>query len=1581
MKNKSRIRIILIALLVIVISLSVGFGTWIISNNINAKPDNLDNTTKKVITKYLNGTSTTFDGNIQLPTPRTFNDYLTLNPDDLTYFYREANSDSGYVECVKDEVGPRDAGEYEIKVDYKFTDDNIFTLSGLKFTIKKYTLKLGDTTVDFENCTYNSLEQTPSFTVSVKINDKSFTLNKNDYTTVYSNNINATSTTSLAKAKSTINDLCQNFDGSFESNFEIAKRNVNDDLIVYDDLDENELQYTGSEIQPTINLYLALTNNNKIPLTKGTDYNLSYKNNVSGPGIISIQGINNYTGTREVTFEIIGAPKLINLADVTIDQIESVVYNGTEQTPELSVSIGGTKLVQGVHFNAKYSNNINAGIAKVTLNPITDKSYNSNETTFIINKAKYKLKTKGTLAYSSGDKFIEGSTIEASGYELIDINNNTVACSESINTDGLIFNDKSSETFTSGVVIIFNPLEKNDNYESFILTEQVTIYAVATINTTYYGTVERALTAANSGDQVFLIPERNPVLKNDAEIKSGVTLNIVYETNKLIKNRNGSNGTFADAESNKGKYLKNSLTIDSNVTLTNNGTLNIDGVTGHAGVGLSAQTSGNYTQIILGQDSKIISNGIIYCLGYIKEATKSNDSIVEIKNGSLSAPFVIYDFKGGSASRALNDKNVCPFNIFDLPNIHSNLKVYSSAQYIGLTDIYIGTNSTHYNNDVTIIGPSSANSLFMLENGYINLKYNTNESKLITNTAGNMNISIHGNCTTGSIKVKMTIFITVTIDTSSYFCPISWKMNISLESGTTTIKTKFKFMPGSKMSVGKNAKLVLDNECVFYETYNVTAGTQPYPNNKPASELTVVGNCEIKNAFGGIIKSTDSKASISFAGYNSITILTDGDYANSSYQPVYSNTTFYAKGNIDKTGDLTDTFNSNSFYVSTDDYWTSQTNDGSYTVNYHYFDENGNEVIQSIEYKIFSGSTPSIPLIPDPIRPYYEFVGWFKSDYTTHYDENVTIENGKTYDIYAKYDVIEYTIEYIDLSGNTTFESAILTYENYSSFTIANKPLDGMTFIGWYIKENWTNSDTAIPAGTSSSSAIFKLLEYMNKYNVNALTLYGRYDQMFKVSFVTNIDNITIEDKYVVANACIDDLQTISINVSSMNNDYLSQKYFTKWIDKDGNEITSFTPITKDMTLYACYEDKKFTITYTGGDEDVVHYTNQTDSYFLLSSYNKADVGSKNPGDSVTKYILSNWTINSTFYEKKQSIAISENITVYANWIENKYCYISKVNSNDDITITINNKSINYVDGYFEIEYGATIKITVIHAYDKDCKLVVNDGTGEKEHNGTVDSSNKKKYYYEISNVTKNLTLQESSSCIVEGTLITLADGSKKKVEDLLLTDKLLVFNHNTGTYDIGNILFINNHNNISAERRILNLEFSDGSMLRIVENHGLFDLETLKYEYIDEYNYENYINHRFYKGTLTGEIYESSYATLINAYVTIEETRIYAIITADYMNSFTNDFLSMPTMLSYSNAIVNIFDYNEKLMYDQEKMMADIEKYGLYTYDDFKHLITYESFIASPAMYLKVAIGKGYITEEEILIIINYLLNNGLIQ
>ena len=76
------------------------------------------------------------------------------------------------------------------------------------------------------------------------------------------------------------------------------------------------------------------------------------------------------------------------------------------------------------------------------------------------------------------------------------------------------------------------------------------------------------------------------------------------------------------------------------------------------------------------------------------------------------------------------------------------------------------------------------------------------------------------------------------------------------------------------------------------------------------------------------------------------------------------------------------------------------------------------------------------------------------------------------------------------------------------------------------------------------------------------------------------------------------------------------------------------------------------------------------------------------------------------------------------------------------------------------------------------------------------------------------------------------------------------------------------------------------------------------------------------------------------------------------------------------------MFEYdNETLMYDQEKMREDIETYGLYTYDDFKDYLPYEIYLAFPAQYFKVSVGKGMITFEEIIQMIEtYLVKNGIV-
>jgi len=62
-------------------------------------------------------------------------------------------------------------------------------------------------------------------------------------------------------------------------------------------------------------------------------------------------------------------------------------------------------------------------------------------------------------------------------------------------------------------------------------------------------------------------------------------------------------------------------------------------------------------------------------------------------------------------------------------------------------------------------------------------------------------------------------------------------------------------------------------------------------------------------------------------------------------------------------------------------------------------------------------------------------------------------------------------------------------------------------------------------------------------------------------------------------------------------------------------------------------------------------------------------------------------------------------------------------------------------------------------------------------------------------------------------------------------------------------------------------------------------------------------------------------------------------------------------------------------MKFDQAKIQADIEKYGLYTYDDFSEYLTYEQFMAFNVQYFKIPVGKGLYTYDGILELIDQYL------
>ena len=165
-------------------------------------------------------------------------------------------------------------------------------------------------------------------------------------------------------------------------------------------------------------------------------------------------------------------------------------------------------------------------------------------------------------------------------------------------------------------------------------------------------------------------------------------------------------------------------------------------------------------------------------------------------------------------------------------------------------------------------------------------------------------------------------------------------------------------------------------------------------------------------------------------------------------------------------------------------------------------------------------------------------------------------------------------------------------------------------------------------------------------------------------------------------------------------------------------------------------------------------------------------------------------------------------------------------------------------------------------------------------------------------------------------------------------------------------------------EYEVVNLYFSDGSKVGVIAEHGFFDLDLGKYVYIDAKNANDYIGHKF---VAQADIENNTWnvVTLDNVVIENKVTKAYSPVTFEHLCYYTDGILSMPGGIS---GLFNIFDVDTSVMaYDKEKMQKDIEAYGLFTYDDFEGVVLEDAYQAFNGDYLKVAIGKGLLTWEDI--------------
>lgn len=294
----------------------------------------------------------------------------------------------------------------------------------------------------------------------------------------------------------------------------------------------------------------------------------------------------------------------------------------------------------------------------------------------------------------------------------------------------------------------------------------------------------------------------------------------------------------------------------------------------------------------------------------------------------------------------------------------------------------------------------------------------------------------------------------------------------------------------------------------------------------------------------------------------------------------------------------------------------------------------------------------------------------------------------------------------------------------------------------------------------------------------------------------------------------------------------------------------------------------------------------------------------------------------------------------------------SKLNfSKDDFTLSTSRNYTAKITSWTTTS--CTVEVTVKENESDNVKLIVS---------GNFPYSNISTLSTTIAKIKKN--------CLLYDSLLLMANGTYKKAGEVVPGDMVMSFNHETGKIEPTAVIVNDDVNNEATNYNVINLHFSDGTKTSIVSEHGFFDLDLNKYVYIREDNYSQYIGHSFYGINGNGDL-SSKKAKLLSVDVEEKFTKVCSPVTANNLNIISDNMLSMAGGIE---GLFNFFDYDPvTLKYDEAKKQADIEKYGLLTYEDYKDLLPYEVYEVLPCQYMSVSIGKGLITWDKIKEYINH--------
>lgn len=369
-------------------------------------------------------------------------------------------------------------------------------------------------------------------------------------------------------------------------------------------------------------------------------------------------------------------------------------------------------------------------------------------------------------------------------------------------------------------------------------------------------------------------------------------------------------------------------------------------------------------------------------------------------------------------------------------------------------------------------------------------------------------------------------------------------------------------------------------------------------------------------------------------------------------------------------------------------------------------------------------------------------------------------------------------------------------------------------------------------------------------------------------------------------------------NVSISRNNTIGSATVS-WTGTDNVGVASYAiyPCTKNNNSYTCSSP----VTGISGDTTSYTLTNLSDD-----TYGVVVVGYDDEGNTATQTEIDSATTDPGHASRSEDTELRWTFTVTGN-ISNGSL------SNNGATIQMGGTYTGTISPNSNYSTPGSITVTM-------GGITLTSGTDYTYRSGSIT----------INSVSGDIVITASCPydwCLIEGTLVTLADGTKVPIEEVNYDMLLKVWNYETGSVGAEYPAWVEKE---GITERYQLTKFDDGTELKTAGWHGVFDVDKNEFVSVDSAGFG--VGTRVYK---VNENDELEIITVTSIEYVEEEVRYYHVVSSQYYNIIANDIITTDGAVYLSNLYG--FDENIKWPALRDEIMSDPN--NLYTYADFEDI------------------------------------------